>query len=416
MDSHVEGPLSGLKVLDLATFVSASFSATLLGDFGADVVKVELPGQGDAQRGLGRAKVDASPDSTWWSTIARNKRSVTLDLRLSEAKPVFERLVLWADVIVENFRPGTLEAWGIGADWIHSINPNVTLLRVSGYGQTGPFAERAAFERAAQAFSGLMYVTGEPDGPPQRVGLPVCDYTSGLWGAFGILLCLLARERGCTAQGQVVDHAIYASILPMLRDLASLYDLTGEVAGRTGNKSAESAPGEAYKTSDQRWVFIAVTGDRVFAKAMRAIGRPELAADPRFATGVGRLEYRRELDTAMAEWAESRSLPDVLHVMDNAGVPASAVHSIRDLLENEHVQARGDFVHAGSDSEPGVLMPSVLPRLSQTPGSIRRRAPRLGEHTDEVVREAQVPPADLDAARRGGVFGDRITDDTTSKS
>lgn len=283
-DVKPAGPLAWLKVLDLGTFISAAFSATLMGDFGADVVKIEVPGRGDGQRGLGRAKAAGSRDTTMWSTIARNKRSVTLDLRLAEAKPLFERLVSWADVIVENFRPGTLEEWGIGPDWIHSINPDVTLLRISGYGQTGPYSDRAGFDRVAQAFSGLMYVTGEPTGPPQRIGVPVCDYTSGLWGAFGILLCLLERARNGTT-GQVIDHPLYASFLPMLRDLASVHELTGEVVERTGNKSTESAPGDAYRAADGLWVFIAVTGDKVFARAMAAIGRPEYVTDPRFATG-----------------------------------------------------------------------------------------------------------------------------------
>lgn len=409
MSAVPDAPLSGLRVLDLATFLSASFAATLLADFGADVVKLELPGRGDPQRGLGRARVPGHADATtWWATVGRNKRSMVLDLRVPQARPVFEALVREADVVVENFRPGTMERWGVGADWMHEVNPDLVLLRVSGFGQSGPYSNRASFERAAQAFSGLMYITGEPDRPPQRVGLPVCDYTSGVWGALGVLLCLVdglrARESGgARPGGQVVDHPIYASFLPMLRDLASVYDVTGEIGERSGNRSSESAPGEAYLTSDEKWVFIAVTGDRVFGKAMHAIGRAELATDPRFADGVGRLRHRAVLDQTMTDWVAARPMAQVLSVLSVAGVPASPVNSIADLLADEHSVARQDFVRMPYD-ESDVLMPAPLPRLSRTPGSLRRRAPGVGEHTDELLREARVPAADVSAARAAGAF------------
>ena len=394
-------PLEGVRVLDLATFVSAAYSATILADFGADVIKIELPAVGDPQRALGRVRLAGSPDSTWWATIARNKRSVALDLRTSEGKATFERLVARSDVVVENFRPGTLESWGIGPDWMRGLNPKLTVLRVSGFGQTGPYSDRASFERAAQAFCGLMYVTGEADGPPQRAGLPVCDYASGLWGALGVLLCLLTLARDPQSDGQVIDHPIYASFLPMLRDIASVYDATGEIAERGGNRSTESAPGEAYRTSDGRWVLIAVTGDRIFAKAMAAIGRPEYVTDPRFANGAGRLADRAVLDNAMAEWVAHRPLAAVLAEMNDAGVPAALVQSIRELLENEQVRARADFVRP--ECADAILMPAVLPRLSATPGAIRRRAPRLGEHTEQVLAELDLPAdrrAAADAAAR----------------
>jgi formyl-CoA transferase len=254
-----------------------------------------------------------------------------------------------------------------------------------------------------------MYMTGEPDRPPQRVGLPVCDYTSGIWGALGVLLSMVgalrAREHGQEPPtGQTVDHPIYASFLPMLRDLASIYDLTGEIGDRSGNRSTESAPGEAYLTRDGRWLFIAVTGDRVFAMAMAAIGRPELVADPRFADGAGRLRHRAVLDQTMTDWVLEHDLADVLAILHEAGVPASPVHSIADLLADEHAVARQDFVRMPYE-KTDVLMPAPLPRLSHTPGSLRRRAPRLGEHTDEVLRELAVENGQVDQARAAGAFG-----------
>src|ERR1700733_5801371 len=338
-----DGPLAGLKVLELSSFVSASFAGTLLGDFGAEVVKGELPGKGDMQRGLGTFTPEDDERNLWWMALARNKRSVALDLRAEEARPVIEKLYRWADVVTENFRPGTLERWGIGWEFLHQLNPDAIMLRVSGYGQPGPYREQASFERVAQAFSGLMYVTGEPDRPPQRAGLPITDYTSGVWGALAVLLAYVHRLRD-GAPGQYIDNAIYESILPIMKDDPAVYAWSGKVAERVGNKSANVAPGEAYRTRDGHWLFIAPTGDDVFRRAMGVIERPEYAADPRFGTTNDRVANREPLDRAMAEWVAAHDRADVMAVMEEAGVACARVQSVADLLADPQVQARGDFV------------------------------------------------------------------------
>lgn len=402
-DPQQHGPLAGLKVLELSSFVSASFAGTLLGDFGAEVVKVELPGKGDGQRGLGTFTPDDDERNLWWMALARNKRSVALDLRSEQARPVVEKLYRWADVVTENFRPGTLERWGIGWELLHRLNPDAILLRVSGFGQTGPYRERASFERVAQAFSGLMYVTGEPDRPPQRAGLPVSDYTSGVWGALGILLAYIHRLQN-GAPGQVIDNAIYESILPAMKDDPAVYAWSGKVAERVGNKSANVAPGEAYRTRDGHWLFIAPTGDNAFQRAMHVIGRPEYANDPRFATTNDRFANREPLDRAMEEWVAAHDRGDVMAAMERVGVPCARVQSVADLLANPQVQARGDFVTIKDDVIGDVTIPNVFPRLSQTPGSIRRNAPRVGQHTTEVlVGELGVSAEELESLRRANV-------------
>jgi succinyl-CoA--D-citramalate CoA-transferase len=398
-----DGPLAGLKVLELSSFVSASFAGTLLGDFGAEVVKVELPGKGDMQRGLGTFTPEDDERNLWWMALARNKRSVALDLRAEEARPVVEKLYRWADVVTENFRPGTLERWGIGWEFLHRLNPDAIMLRVSGYGQTGPYHEQASFERVAQAFSGLMYVTGEPDRPPQRAGLPISDYTSGVWGALGILLAYVHRLRN-GAPGQFIDNAIYESILPIMKDDPAVYARSGKVAERVGNQSANVAPGEAYRTRDSHWLFIAPTGDNGFQHAMHVIGRPEYAADPRFGTTNDRVANREPLDRAMAEWVAAHDRADVMAVMEEAGVACARVQSVADLLADPQVQARGDFVVIKDDVIGEVTIPGVFPRLSQTPGNIRLNAPRVGQHTTEVlVGELGVSAEELESLRRANV-------------
>ena len=402
-DPLATGPLAGLKVLELSSFVSASFAATLLGDFGADVVKVELPGKGDLQRGLGTFTSHDDQRSLWWMGLARNKRSIALDLRSEETRPVVEKLFRWADVVTENFRPGTLERWGLGWERLHELNPAAIMLRVSGFGQTGPYRERASFERVAQAFSGLMYVTGEPDRPPQRAGLPVCDYTSGVWGALGIVLALVDRLRN-GAEGQVIDHAIYEAVLPAMKDDPAVFARTGKVAERVGNKSANVAPGEAYRTRDGHWLFIAPTGDSTFQRAMRAIGRPELADDPRFATTNDRFANREPLDRAMEAWVAARDRAEVMAVMERSAVPCAPVQSVADLLADPQVQARHDFITIEDEIIGEVTVADVFPRLSANPGRIRHNAPRIGQHTTEfLVDELGIEKEQLERLRRAGL-------------
>jgi crotonobetainyl-CoA:carnitine CoA-transferase CaiB-like acyl-CoA transferase len=398
------GPLAGLKVLELSSFISASFAGTLLGDFGADVVKVELPGKGDLQRGLGTFTPGDDERNLWWMALSRNKRSIAMDLRQEASRPVVEKLYRWADVVTENFRPGTLERWEIGWDLLHRVNPAAIMLRVTGFGQTGPYRERASFERVGQAFSGFMYVTGDPDRPPQKAGLPICDYTSGVWGALGVVLALVDRLRS-GADGQVIDNALYEAILPAMKDDPAVFALTGKVAERVGNRSDNVAPGEAYRTRDGHWLFIAPTGDSTFQRAMRAIGRPEWAEDPRFATTNDRLANRQPLDSAMESWVSDHDRDEVMSVMEKATVPCSRVQSIADLLNDPHVRSREDFVTIQDATIGDVTVPNVFPRLSASPGTIRRNAPRIGEHTTEFLAgEIGIEAGELEDLRRAGAI------------
>jgi crotonobetainyl-CoA:carnitine CoA-transferase CaiB-like acyl-CoA transferase len=375
--------LAGVTVVDLATFLAAPVAATLLGEFGAEVIKVEQPGLGDDLRRLGRPPAEGLA-SYWWFQEARNKKSITCNLRLPEGQALVKRLIAGAQVVTENFRPGTLERWGLGWEDLSRVNPALVMLRISAFGQTGPLRDRPGFGRIAAAVGGLSYVSGYPDRPPVTPGTPtVPDYLVGVFGALGTLVALRDAER--TGQGQVVDLALYEPVLRILDDALAVYAGTGQVRERIGSGTESAAPHNHYRTRDGRWLAVACTNDRMFTRLAEAVGHPEWRDDPRLATTRHRLEHRALVDELVADWVARHDAKDALQILEAAEVPAALVMSVADLIEDAQVRARGNLVEVASEVAGRLLMPGVVPRLTRTPGEVRTAGPpRPGEHNDEV--------------------------------
>lgn len=379
-----ESALTGIRVVDLGTFISGPYAATLLADFGADVIKVELPDGGDPMRTLGSFPPGAD-ESYWWSAMGRNKRSVALDIRTPAGREVFAQLLSTAQVFIENFRPGTLERWGITPEWIEETSPGIVVVRISGYGQDGPWRERPGFDRNAQAFSGLVYVTGEPDSPPQQAGLPVCDYTAGLWGAFGALVALLGKVRHGDSAGNEVDLALYEAMIPFLKDMPLTFSAEGRVTERTGNTPDYVAPGGAYRTGDGEWVFVSGTGDRVFARVMKAIGHADDVTAPEFRLPKDRVANRVRIDAMINGWMSERSTEQVIDEFTAAEVPVAKIQSIADVMGHPQVVARRNFVDVAEPRLGQVRMAAPVPQMSHSGGSVRWPGQSLGEATDEIL-------------------------------
>jgi succinyl-CoA:(S)-malate CoA-transferase subunit B len=372
--------LDGVTVLDLATFVAAPFCSTLLGEFGAEVIKVEQPRVGDDLRRLGQA---AAPGiSYWWLAESRNKKSITCNLRLPEGQALIRRLVASADVVTENFRPGTLEGWNLGWEILRGINRGLVLVRISAFGQTGPYAERPGFGRIAAAMSGISYLSGYPDRPPVTPGTPtVPDYLAGLTGAFGALVALQHRQR--SGEGQVVDVGLYEPLLRMLDEMIPVYASLGRVRERIGSGTEYVVPHNHYRAGDGRWVAIACTNDRMFGRLLLAMGRPELA--DRYRTMADRLAGRAELDGLVGDWVGTWPADEVLRWLQDAEVPSSLVSSVSDLFRDPQVKARENIVTMASPLGGVLHVAGVVPRLSLTPGRVRQAGPvTVGEHNEEV--------------------------------
>jgi crotonobetainyl-CoA:carnitine CoA-transferase CaiB-like acyl-CoA transferase len=372
-----------VRVLDLGTRIGAPFAATLLADFGADVIKVEVPGQGDFMRTIGPFVGDYS---LFWAVEGRGKRSITLDMRKPRGQEILRRLAATADVVIENFRPGTLEKWGLGYDALAAVNPGIVLARVSVYGQTGPYRQRPGLDRNGIAFGGLLYITGYPDRPPVRPGVVIADYLTGVFNAFAIMVALWERDVSRSARGQTVDLALYESILRVMEHTVAAYDRLGIVREREGNRLANSAPLDNWETKDGRHVCIVAAGDGLFPRFARAMGRPELVDDPRFRTLALRARHAEEINAIVAAWCRERTAREIEEILTAAEVPVSLVYDVREIVEDPHVRARGNIVAVDDPVVGAVRMQGVSPTLSRTPGSVRRGAPRLGEHNDEIYR------------------------------
>jgi crotonobetainyl-CoA:carnitine CoA-transferase CaiB-like acyl-CoA transferase len=372
-------PLEGVRVLDLGTRIAAPFAATLLAEFGAEVYKVELPGSGDFLREIGPFVGDYS---LWWAVDNRAKKSITLDLRHPEGRELFLRLVPHVDVIVENFRPGTLEEWGLDYPRLQSLNPQLILARVSVYGQTGPYRNRPGLDRIGIAFGGLLYLTGYPDRPPVRPGILVADYLTAVFNAFGIVLALLHRARG--GSGQWIDLALYESVFRVLEYTAAAYDRLGLVRERQGNRLPNSAPLDNWETKDGQFVCIVAAGDVLFRRLAKAMGRPDLPEDPRFATLQARVAHAEEIHAIVGEWVSRHTAEEVERILVEAEVPVSRVYSIADIFADVHYRERESLITVDDPVIGPVRMQAVYPRLSETPGRVSRGAPKLGEHNDEV--------------------------------
>ena len=372
--------LEGLTVLDLATFVAAPFCGTLLGEFGAEVIKVEQPGVGDDLRRLGRP---AQPGlSYWWLAESRNKKSVTCNLRTAEGQALLKRLAAGADILAENFRPGTLERWDLGWESLQAVNPGLILVRISAFGQTGPYADRPGFGRIAAAMSGVSYLGGFPDRPPVPPGTPtIPDYLAGLMGAFGALVALEHRRR--TGAGQVVDVGLYEPILRMLDEMIPVYAATGYVRERIGSGTEYVVPHNHYRACDGGWVAIACTNDRMFARLLDALARPELLG--RYRTMADRVRLRDELDTLVGGWVGGLAAREALRRLEAAAVPCSLVYSVKDLFEDPQVKARENIVAVPSPLGGLLHMAGIVPKLSLTPGAIDSAGPQeAGQHNEEV--------------------------------
>ncbi|MER3456235.1 MAG: formyl-CoA transferase [candidate division GAL15 bacterium] len=394
-------PLQGIRVLELGSFIAGPYCGQLLADYGAEVIKVEPPGTGDPMRRWG--VVLHQGRSLWWTVIARGKKSVTVDLRHPEGQEVVRRLVQRCDILVENFRPGTLEAWGLGPEVLLERNPKLVMVRISAFGQTGPYRDRAGFGSVAEAMGGLRYLVGFPDRPPPRFGVSIGDTLAGLFGAVGALLALREREvRG--GRGQVVDVAITDAVLAVLESVIAECSVTGAVRQRSGSLLPGVAPSNLYQTADGRWVVVAANADGVFRRLCDAMGRPEWKEDPRYATHEARGAHQEELDRAIAAWVRSLPAVELLQLLDRYEVPCGPVYHAADVLQDPHFRARGSLVAVEDPALGPVTMQAPTPRLEATPLPSPGPAPELGQHTEEVLQElAGLSAQEVAALRRGGV-------------
>ena len=378
------GPWSGLCVVDISSVIAGPFAAGLLADFGADVIKVELPGVGDALRALAPHK-DGVP--LWWKVTNRNKRGVTLDLHLPEGREALGRLLERADVLIENFRPGTLERWGISTTWLHGINPQLTILRLTGFGQTGPKRDEPGFARVFEAMSGFTHLCGEAGRHPVHLGYPISDAVGGLFGALGVLAALYKLQADPASSGQEIDCSVTEAMLRVLEFSAIEYDQLGAVRGRSGNTSQYAAPGNVYRTADGRYASIAASTQSIFVRLCTALGLDHLPADDRFAKNPQRVAHRAELDAIVGGAIGALSLDDLRQRLSAQQVGFSPINDIADVFADPHLLAR-DAIVCVDDAELGpVRMQNVVPRFSATPGSVRRGGPSLGQDNDQVWLE-----------------------------
>ncbi len=378
-----DGPLRDIRILDVATFIAGPFCATLLAEFGADVIKVEMPGRGDPMRQMGQQHNGVG---LTWAQEGRNRRGISCDLRNPKGQRLVRELAKHCDVLVENFRPGTMERWNLGYDALSEVNPRLVMVRVSGYGQTGPYSEKPGFGRVAQAYGGLTYLAGFPDQPPVTPGSPtIADYLAGLYGAYSTLVAL--EHRRATGRGQVIDISLFEGVFRILDNLTIAYNKLGLVRERSGTATANVVPHNHYPTRDDRWVAIACTTDRIFERLAEAMGRAEMGGDPRYATGAARVENRDEVDAAVSGWTRTLDMDDLVRELDEREVPVSPINSIADIFRDPHFASRGSIVEVDDPILGPTRMPGVVPRLSDSPGRVERLAPSLGEHNEEVYGE-----------------------------
>lgn len=379
-ESVPSAPLDGIRVLELGQLIAGPFAGCVLGYFGAEVIKIE-PLNGDPLRNW---RVLRDGTSLWWYSLARNKKSVALDLQTDVGRSLVRRLAAQCDVIIENFKPGTMEKWRLGPDVLKAQKPDLIYVRVSGYGQTGPYASKPGFASVCEAIGGLRYVNGFPDRPPVRPNLSLGDSLAGLHAVVGILLSLIAR--GKTGLGQVVDVAIYEAVFNMLEGVVPEYDGAGVVREPSGSTLTGIVPSNTYLCGDGKYVVIGANGDSLFQRLMRAIGRPEMADDPRLANNAGRVQHEQEIDRAISEWTRVNDSATVLRTLDEASVPGGPIYNVADMAADPHFNARGLFQTVEIDGRP-LKIPAIVPFLSDTPGATRTPGPKLGEHTDEVLRK-----------------------------
>ena len=391
-------PLSGLKVIEMGQLIAGPFAAKTLADFGADVVKIEPPKLGDALR---KWRLLKDGTSIWWQVQSRNKRSLSLDLKQTEAQEIVRALVRESDVIIENFRPGTLEGWGLDPQDLLKINPRLIVLRISGYGQTGPYRDKPGFGVVAEAMGGLRHLTAEPGRVPVRVGISIGDTLASLHGVIGILLAL--QERHQSGEGQVIDIALYEAVFNCMESLLPEYSAFGEVRQAAGSALPGIAPTNAYLCADGGYVLVAGNGDSIFKRLMKLIGRDDLGNDPQLENNEGRVKRVVELDQAIGEWAKTLTTDKALEALDAVAVPAGRIYTVADIAQDPHYKARGNIETIQMHDGTKVEVPGVIPKLSRTPGSIRTLAPDIGQNTDEILRGIGLSDAQIASLKERGV-------------
>jgi crotonobetainyl-CoA:carnitine CoA-transferase CaiB-like acyl-CoA transferase len=393
------GPLNGVRVIEIGTLIAAPFAARLMGEFGAEVIKIESMGQGDPLRKWRKLHEGTS---LWWYLQSRNKKSLSLNLKSPEGIAIVKRLAESADVLIENLRPGALEKLGLGWDVLHALNPKLTLVRISGYGQSGPYRDRPGFGAIGEAMGGIRYTTGTPGSPPARVGVSLGDSLASMHAVMGALMSLLRVKTG-QGDGQIVDVSLVESVFNVMESLVPEYDMLGHVRERTGGALPGIAPSNTYPTGDGAYVVIAGNSDPIFKRLMHAIGRPDLAEAPEFAQNDGRAAQSDMLDAAISAWSSSLPIDDVLQVLEQAEVPSGRIYNVADIVADPHYQAREMILDAQLPGGARVKMPGIVPKLSETPGSVNWQGPALGQHTDSVLGDLGLTGADIAQLKSQGV-------------
>ena len=396
-DNSNSGALEGVRVLELGQLIAGPFCGQVLADMGAEVIKIELPGRGDPMRDWGKG------EPVWWPVVARNKKCITLDVRSEQGKAIIGELVEKADIVLENFRPGTMEKWGLGYADLAGINKGIIMVRVSGYGQHGPYSSRAGYGGIGEAMGGLRYIVGDPSTPPSRVGISIGDTLAAMFAAIGALSALQFRQR--TGQGQVVDSAIYEAVLGVMESTVPEYDQLGTIRERTGSILAKIAPSNVYPTSDDDMIIMGANQDTVFARLCEAMQQPELAKDERFSTHVARGENQALLDDMISAWSNGFTADDLLALLEQHAVPAGRIYRAPDMLKDEHFIARESIVEVEHPKYENLKMQNVFPRLSATPGSVKWAGPELGQHNGEIYRELLgYSDSDLERLNKDGII------------
>ena len=383
MSSEAQLPLRGVRVLDVGNLIAGPFATTMLGDFGAEIIKVEQPGRGDALRGTPKdGQAARSPN---WLVEGRNKKSITLNLRLEAGQAVLRELAAEADVLVENFTPGTMERWGLGWDALHELNPKLIMVRVSGYGQVGPYSKRSGYDRIALGFSGYMYPTGFPDRYPVRPAFPTADYNTGTFAALSTMFALYHRDAPPDGGGgQMIDLALYEPTFRITADMMLKYHQDGQIRERIGNRNPTFAPAGTFQTRDGRYVQIAAGGDKVWERLTQAMDRPELAADPRYAVSAERIGRADELEGLLEEWVSQHDFADIEARLVGGNVPFGGIYTAADIADDPHYAARANLTTVPDDELGDLVMPAAMPAMSATPGRIAHAGPALGSHNEEI--------------------------------
>ena len=390
--------LSHLRVIELGQLIAGPFAAKTLADFGADVIKIEPPTTGDPLR---KWRLLKDGTSVWWQIQSRNKRSIALDLKQAEAQDIVRQLVRDADVLIENFRPGAMEGWGLGPDELLAINPKLIMLRISGYGQTGPYRDKPGFGVVAEAMSGLRHLTAEPGRVPVRVGVSIGDTLASLHGVIGILLAL--HERHTSGKGQVIDVALYEAVFNCMESLLPEFSAFGAVREAAGSALPGIAPSNAYKCQDGGYVLIAGNGDSIFKRLMHTMGRDDLGQDTALADNAGRVKHVDEIDAAIGAWTATRTVAQVLEQLDAASVPAGRIYTVADIAADPHYQARDMILQTVMADGSTLALPGIVPKLSRTPGSHRRNAPEIGQDTDAVLQDIGLTATQIQALKDKGI-------------